>query len=459
MSRVPIRLRLAIAFGVATLVVLAGAGLFVYVRLDSDLTETIDESLDRAAAELQAAAAEGDGARAGAPAEADEGFAQVYDAEGTLARSSPAGASVALTDAELARAEREEFYLEREVEGVEGDARMLAGPIADPGAAGAVVFAVGRSTEDRDDTLGDLVAAFAVGAPLAVVLASLIGVALARSALGPMESIRSRAELVSLEPGDPLLPLPRARDEVRRLAETLNDMLERLRGAFERERRFVADAAHELRTPIAVIRAELDAGLRSPDAGPLARDSFGQALGECDRLAALAEDLLVLARAEDGALPVRRERLDARDALEATQVRFAERATSAGRSIRVDAPPGLALSADPLRLRQALGNLVDNALRHGSGEVVLRASAEAPWVDLEVSDHGDGFAAGIEANAFERFSRGDDARTRGGAGLGLAIVQTIARAHGGSAAIVDPEHAAVRIRLPAGSQEAFSLGA
>ena len=133
-------------------------------------------------------------------------------------------------------------------------------------------------------------------------------------------------------------------------------------------------------------------------------------------------------------------------------MRFAERATAAGRALRVDAPAGLELEADPLRLRQALGNLVDNALRHGDGEVVLRARRDGEAVELAVADGGGGFADGVAASAFERFTRGDEARSGGGAGLGLAIVRTIAEAHGGTARIADQGGACVLIRLPARSQ-------
>ena len=334
-----------------------------------------------------------------------------------------------LTAAELERALREPYTFERAVEGVEENARIIAGPIGQSGVPEARAYAIGRSTEDREEILADVVASFAIGGPAAVLIASLLGLALAGSALRPMEAMRRRAAGVSLEPDDPLLPLPEANDEVRRLGETLNEMLERLRTAFERERRFVADAAHELRTPIAVVRAELDAAVRAPDAGPLARESLGQALAECDRLAALADDLLVLARAADGALPVRLEALDAAAELRAPGC-ASPAAAAGGRALRVDAPAGLELDADPLRLRQALGNLVDNALRHGDGEVILRARRDDGAVELEVADEGAGFGDAVAGRAFERFTRGDEARSGGGAGLGLAIVRTIADAHG-----------------------------
>jgi signal transduction histidine kinase len=259
---------------------------------------------------------------------------------------------------------------------------------------------------------------------------------------------------VSLSSREERLPLPDARDEVRRLGETLNAMLARLRASIERERQFVADAGHELRTPIAVVKTEIEAALRDGDLPPEAREGLQAALAETDVLAQLAEDLLVLARAGDGALAVRPEPLDARDALESAAQRFADRAAGAGRTIEVRAPEGVDVSADPLRLRQAVGNLVDNALRHGSGPVVLDAAPVNGVVELRVSDGGPGFPDDLADRAFERFTRGDAARTRGGAGLGLAIVRAIAEAHGGSADVEAGAPTTVRIRLPsAGSQQ------
>jgi two-component system, OmpR family, sensor kinase len=351
-----------------------------------------------------------------------------------------------LTGSELRRAAAgERVEAERVVPGVEGETRVLAR------ADGSQVVAVGRSLDDRDETLSGLVASFAVGGPIAVVVASLLGYALATAGLGPVEGMRRRAEQVSLDPGDELLPLPAAHDEIRRLGETLNEMLERLRRSFVRERRFVADASHELRTPVAVIKTELENALR---AGSRPDPALAAALEECDRLAQLAEDLLVLARSADGELPVRPERLPARALLEGVRDQFVDRAARQGREIRVDAGDGIVLRGDPLRVRQALGNLVDNALRHGSGEVALVAANGAGVVELRVSDAGPGFGDEIAGRAFERFARGDAARTRGGSGLGLAIVRAVAEAHGGAARIVPGDGATVSLTLPQGDLSA-----
>ena len=225
---------------------------------------------------------------------------------------------------------------------------------------------------------------------------------------------------------------------MRRLGETLNEMLERLQRALERERRFVADASHELRTPVAVIKTELEGALRAGGHEPRVREALVAAVEECDNLAQLAEDLLVVGATGRERCPCDREPLPActrcsKACASASPTAPRER----GRAIVVDALAGLAVCGDDLRLRQALGNLVDNALRHGDGrDRAARAPrATAAWRS-RCEDAGPGFGADIAGHAFERFARSDSARGRDGTGLGLAIVRTIAEAHGGRAELV-----------------------
>jgi signal transduction histidine kinase len=437
-SRLPIRARLTAAFALATLLVLAGAGLFVYLRLAADLNESIDASLDARSRALVAAARRADPALGeGALGQPEETFAQLLAADGRVLFAAGGVRGPALRGSELRRPVR----LERRVPGVEGVTRILARP------AGARVAVVGQSLDDRDNALDSVVASFAIGGALAILLASALGYALAAAGLAPVEAMRRRAAGVSLTRDDERLPLPAAHDEVRRLGETLNDMLDRLRRSFERERRFVADASHELRTPIAVVKTELEGALRTRDYGPDVRDALVAAVEECDHLAQLAEDLLVIALADEGRLPVRREELAVRSVLEGVRDRFADRADQLDRHIRVDAPADVYVHADPLRARQALGNLLDNALRHGVGDVVLRARRAGAGVELEVADGG-GFRAEIAGRAFERFAAADGARTGRHAGLGLAIVRAIAEAHGGAATILPGPGATVQVWLP-----------
>ena len=204
-------------------------------------------------------------------------------------------------------------------------------------------------------------------------------------------------------------------------------MLDRLHEGLRRERRFVADASHELRTPLAALQTELEVALRRPREPEELRAALVSAGEEVARLAQLAEDLLVLAASQNGRLPLRRERLRADDLLGSVARRFGGRAVAAGRGVDVEPAPGVELEGDRLRLEQALGNLVDNALRHGSGRIRLRAAADDGRVALEVLDEGGGVPAEFAARAWEPFSRPDEARGRGGTGLGLAIVAAIAR--------------------------------
>jgi signal transduction histidine kinase len=245
--------------------------------------------------------------------------------------------------------------------------------------------------------------------------------------------MRRRAEAISATQRDQRLPVPPANDEIGRLGHTLNEMLARLEEAFNRERTFVSDASHELRTPLTVLKGEIEFALRrgrSPAELEAALRSVGE---ETDRLAQLAEDLLVIASSDQGRLPVRLSPIEVSEVFTDVINRFAIRSREMNRTVVMDAPEGLRVTADPLRLRQALGNMVDNALRYGDGTVRLSAEESNGNVELHVSDEGPGFAPDFLAAAFERFSRAPHNRVPGGTGLGLAIAEAIAAAHGGKA--------------------------
>ena len=239
-----------------------------------------------------------------------------------------------------------------------------------------------------------------------------------------------------------------AKDEVQRLAETLNDMLARLETAFEHERQFVADASHELRTPLALLKTELELALRHPRSRAELKDALRSAAEETDRLSALASDLLLIARSDQSGLPVHPEPLSSGDVLATVADRFSGRAAELGRRIEVE-DGHVGFDADPERIEQALGNLVENALVHGAGTVTIGATRRDGQVELRVVDQGPGFPDGFAERAFDRFSRADEARRRSGSGLGLAIVEAIALAHGGQAGVSPGARTAVWISLPA----------
>ena len=414
MSRIPIRWRLTLAFALAMAVVLSALGAFLYVRLERSLTDGVDETLELQAAQIETPT------DLGQPDE--EGVTQVYGADGRLLASLPRGASPVLATGDVERGRQVPFVASRD------GLRVLVTTVDD------TVLAVALSLEDRDDTLASLLTQLLVVGPLALLLASVGGYFLAAAALRPVDAMRREAEAVSAaEPGR-RLTLPPADDELRRLGETLNQMLARLETALDRERRFVADASHELRTPLAMLRAELDLALRRERTPAELDRAVRSAAEETERLSRLAEDLLVLARGDGGQLPVRREPVRAAELLDTVAERFRPRANDAGREIGTAAEDGIVLHVDRLRAEQAVGNLVDNALRHGQGRILVDARrGEGGVVELHVRDEGPGFPRDLAARAFEPFSRGDAARTGGGAGLGLAIVDVIARAHGGSA--------------------------
>lgn len=438
MSRLPIRLRLTLAFALAMAAMLAATGAFLYVKLGSSLEETADEGLQARAADIAALVSRRDprnsdlGGSLLAPQ--DESLTQLLDRDGRIMYATPQiRRSPLLGSDERERVlTRGPLTLERAgVPGLEANARLLATRVQTP--AGALVLVVGASLEERDEALAGFLRELLVVGPAALVLASLLGFGIATAALRPVESMRTEADAVSgTEPGR-RLPLPRSRDEISRLGETLNAMLDRLESTLEHERAFVDNASHELRTPLSLLKTELELALRRPRSQEELEEALRSAAVETDRLVQLAEDLLVLARSDQGRLPLRRERVSAREVVERVTERFARRAEAADRPIEVEVPPDLRVVADAPRLEQALGNLVDNALRHGRGTIRLRAVERDGAVELHVVDQGAGFPHEFLPRAFERFTRADEARGRGGTGLGLAIAEVIAAAHGGSA--------------------------
>jgi two-component system OmpR family sensor kinase len=249
--------------------------------------------------------------------------------------------------------------------------------------------------ETFDDALDSLATLLLFGGPVALLLASLAGYGVARATLRPV--------------------------------------LDRLEAGLERERRFVDDASHELRTPLTLHKTELELALRHGASKEELRAAIASGLEEIDRLVQLAEDLLVVARSEEGGLAIAPEPVPIADLFATASERFRARASESGRAIVVDGGVDLVVEGDRLRLEQALTNMVDNALRHGEGEVRLWAAKDGSRVKLHVSDRGVGFPPEFAPKAFERFSRADPARGRGGSGLGLAIVKTIALAHRGRA--------------------------
>ena len=436
MSGVPIRLRVTAACAVVMALVLAASGWFLYSRLSSHLATQLQQELQVRAQDLGALVAGGHGSLAADASsrlvEPGESYAQLVDSGRVVDATPPLGGKPVLRGDQLRAAARGPLYATLpSVPGLNESSRVLATPVQRDGRR--LLLIVGDTRQNDLETLASFRNELLIAGPIALLLASLAGYLLAGIALRPVEAMRSRAAAISAATPGERLPVPATHDELERLGVTLNEMLDRLEDALRRERDFVADAGHELRTPLALLRTELELALRHDLSADELRGAVRVSVEDVDRLARLADDLLLIARSERGELPLQVETVQADELLASVARKFQWRADAERRPLAHEAPAKLRLHADRLRVEQALGNLVDNALRHGGGTVLLRAEAVNGRVELHVEDGGAGFPPAFLEHAFERFSRPDAARERGGAGLGLSIVRTIAEAHGGGA--------------------------
>ena len=347
-----------------------------------------------------------------------------------------------------------------------GQARMVAGPplgmpsllrVVAVGASGHRVVIAAISYAQASDSLTTLAKALAIGTPLLFGLLALVTWLVTGYTLRPIAALRRGAAEVTATGVPRDLPVPPARDEVRSLAVTLNDMLSRLADAQQFQRDLVSDTAHELRSPIASIRAQLEVALDHPDGldwAETARDVHADTL----RLARLTEDLLLLARLDEQQL--RRTPTD----LSALCGSVAARYATARVPVRADAVQAgtgapCVVAGDPDALNRLLVNLLDNAVRHAASQVCVSVREDDGWAVLTVTDDGPGIPPEDAERAFGRFSRLDNARSRAdgveGSGLGLAIVRSTAEAHGGSVSLSDAGpglRAVVRLPLASGAE-------
>jgi signal transduction histidine kinase len=462
MNRLPIRIRLTLAFIAAIGLVLAGGGLLLYHHQAASLDRTLDQGLRARSSDLAALVRQGDPALREAPpapvADATGSFAQVLDSRGRIRDQSLGLGAQQLLSGPLLRRARAGTVLVARAHRLGSNVRLLAVPLRTQ--EHRFVLIVGAPLRSRDQALANLRSELLVGGPVALLLASLIGYLVAGAALRPVERMRIRAASITERHLSERLPVPPANDEIARLGTTLNEMLARLERAVKRERSFVADASHELRAPLALVRTEVELALdlpRSTDELLAALRSIGE---EADRLSQLADDLLLLARLDEGELPLRTEPLDVSALLQDVAERFRRRAADDGRVIDVDAP-ALQVQADRVRLEQVLVNLVENGLRHGAGTITLSGSPAPDGVVIHVADQGPGFPDSVAGTAFERFTRGDLSRNSSGAGLGLAIVKAVVGAHGGTVALsTDTTSGAnVILTLPAPRPSAMRVAA
>lgn len=443
----PLRLQLTIAFASVLALVLAATGVLVYTEFRRDVDRGVDEDLSGRSVAFRGLAA-GEVSPTRIIALAGERFAQIYAANGSVAASSTTLGNQRLLTAAQANAARHGTIREvrRPIAPTRTGVRVMAFDIDD-----GRVAAVAESRDGRELELDRLSTLLWISLPGALLLASFTGYQVAGAALRPVERMRARAAALGDAELGERLPEPGTGDELDRLAGTLNRLLERRQQALERERRVVSDASHELRTPISVLRTRIDVTLRGPGDAASLRDGLEGAQADVVRLSRLADDLLVLARADEGRLPLRAEPLDVQDLLEATVARHAGEAAATSRTLAavMEIEGGAVIVGDADRLAQVLDNLVVNAFRHGQGAVsiVARRAPGSPVVEIVVQDEGPGFPPDFLPRAFDRFSQVVPGT---GSGLGLALVEAIVRAHGGwvSAGNQPGGGAEVRIALP-----------
>jgi two-component system, OmpR family, sensor kinase len=450
---VPIRLRVALVFALALAIAFALGGWLLISQLSAANVRTTDSAL---AARLSQVGHDPEGETVpiaavspGGPAPG-EYIAQVVDGSGRVRRvTGHAGQAPLLTAAELSRARRHEVVLTRAID--DQPVRLLAAPLPEQD---GWVRIVGVSLAASDGTLRQVTAGLLIGGTAFVIVAGIGAYWLARAALAPVERLRREAAALSEEDTGATLRVPGTHDEIAALAGTMNDLLLRLRSALARQRAFVADASHELRTPFAVLQGELELAGRPGRSREELSEAVASAADEASRLTRITDDLLLLARGDEDKLSLRLTSTDVTSLLARSAEHATARATAAGVTCRVDAIPGLTAIVDAGRMRQAVDNLVDNALRFAppGSQVVISAEIAGSSLVIEIRDSGPGFPPEFLPHAFERFRRPDQGRARsaGGAGLGLAIVQAIAVAHGGRAVAGNrPEGGAtVTLELP-----------
>lgn len=315
--------------------------------------------------------------------------------------------------------------------------------------AGPVTVLAAASLSPLEDASDALVPLLLYGVPLVLVVVGVTTWVLTGLALRPVSAIRREAEMISSSVPDSRLPVPPAHDEIRDLAETMNRMLDRIEAASLAQRRFTANASHELKSPVAAIRTMLEVARRDPartDLPALVDDL----LAEDIRLELLVADLLLVGQSDEGRLRLSASRFDLAAVIE-EEAASLERP---GRQLDTSAVEPIPVVADAARVRQLLRNLLDNALRHADSRVWVSAHAGDGFAIITVSDDGPGIPPDARERVFERFVRLDDGRGRseGGTGLGLAVCRAIASAHGGSCRAVEPDHggATLQARIPIG---------
>lgn len=442
MRRWPIRIRLTAAFTAVMALVLLAVGALTVAHTKESLDAAITESLSYRLANLRPMAAATDPMLTGGDPDTAQ---QIIAPDGRVLAATPnLAGQTALSPTELDAARHGQLVADHSQLGnLDGPVRVAAGP-----APGGRTVAAAQSLADRDAAVADLRNELATGFPIVLLAATLGAYLLAAAALRPVERMRGRAAGISATDAHARLPIPPARDEIHHLGTTFNELLQRLQDALERERQFVSDAGHELRTPLSLLTTELELALRRPRSNPELVAAIRSALNETTRLSRLARDLLTVA---DTGSSAETATIDLRSHLQGIGERYRH---SLGDQLDIDCPASQYVRADPNDLDRIISNLIDNAAQHGAPPISIRVEqATVDGVEIRVGDHGAGFPPDFLPHAFDRFTRADPARSTSGTGLGLAIVDTLTQRNRGT--VTARNHPAggaeISIRLAAGS--------
>ena len=436
----PIRARVTIWYVTLLAGLIAALGVFVVIRLHADLVSGVDATLDTRAAQIllgYQGTGEGefrdvsDASLKGLSG--GESAAQLLDTRGAVLETSgdPAAESPMISRSQIAAAIGGDTV--RSTVGLGTDAepfRALAVKL--PGSAGNIIV-VTTSLDTVNASVSHLTVLLLFAGPALLVVAGFGGWWLAGAALSPVVRMTKQASQIGIERLDERVDVPNASDEIHDLAITMNAMLERLERGVRDQRRFVDDASHELRTPLAVMRAELEVGMRDPRIDPDARAVLASAAQEVEEMGATVEDMLTLARADEGQLVLIREPLDLHEVASDVRDALAPMAGAADVEVKVQGSTAPAL-ADRRRMEQVVRNLLANAIRYvgRGGHVVVDTWADHGEVGCVVRDDGPGIPVAALPYVFDRFYRADLARTGSGSGLGLAICREILTAHAGA---------------------------
>jgi heavy metal sensor kinase len=454
MSRLPIRWRLTIWYAALLAATCLVLGLGLYVAMRWRLHEGFDEQLrNQAAVTLGAVQTDGGTPILTAPpisAPDGEYLVRVFDANGRLVEGT-GGMPADIPFANEVTAALQGTARYSSVSFADGETlRIISVPIHE-GEAGPIIGALqlGLDRAEIDDTLREVLVVLLIAMPLALAAAGAGGYVLAGKALKPVATITELAARIDADDLHARLLLDLPDDELGTLARTFDGMLARIDDAFERQRRFTGDAAHELRTPLSLMRSQIDLALAQPRSGEAYREALRGLEGDLERLTGLVATLLTLARADSGQLVPDRATFNLAETIDLVMEHYASLAERAGITLSSTAS-ATSIHADEDLLVQALVNLTDNALAHTppGGRIIIGFVTDHDHVRLWVEDTGSGIQAEHQLRVFDRFYRVDAGRAlQGGIGLGLAIVRAIATAHGGSVHLTSREGAGTRVEL------------